>query len=69
LKLKYEDHIERRPDVQGGRPVIKGTDVLVRDVMVLLAEGRGPQEIRKRFPELTLRDVRAVLAFAALAAD
>ena len=38
MKIKYEDHFERRPDVQGGKPVIKGTQVLVRDVLVVLVE-------------------------------
>lgn len=69
MKMKYEDHFESRPDVQGGKPVIKGTEVLVRDVLALLAKGTATDEVRRRYPELTEQDVRAVLAFAALAAD
>lgn len=69
MKVRYEDHFESHPDVQGGKPVIKGTRVLVRDVMQLLAQGATSDQVRQRFPELSERDIRAVLAFAVLAAD
>lgn len=67
--MKYEDHFESRPDIHDGKPIIKGTEVLVRDVMQVLARGASVSEVRLQFPGLTERDVRAVIAFAALAAD
>jgi len=67
--MKYEDHFERNPDVAGGRPVIKGTRVPVQEVMRVLATGITIPEVLERFPDLSERDVRAVIAFAALAVD
>jgi uncharacterized protein (DUF433 family) len=67
--MRYEDHFESRSDLHDGKPVIKGTDVLVRDVMQVLARGASVKEVLLQFPDLTERDVRAVIAFAALAAD
>ena len=66
--MRYEDHFESRPDLHEGRPVIKGTNVLVREVMQVLARGASIKEVLLQFPDLTERDVRAVIAFATLAA-
>jgi uncharacterized protein (DUF433 family) len=67
--MRYEDHFEQDPDVRDGKPVIKGTTVLVRDVMAVLATGASVAQVLERFPELDERDVRAVIAFAAIAVD
>lgn len=67
--MKYEDHFEKNPDIQGGPPVIKGTEVTLHSVMKRLAQGAKLAEILEEFPELTERDVRAVIAFAAIAID
>lgn len=67
--MRYDDHFEKRPDVKDGKPVVKGTEVLVTDVMKALARGESTAEVLARFPELTERDVIAVRAFAMLAAD
>ncbi len=67
--MKYEDHFEQDPDVRDGLPVIKGTTVLVRDVMAVLATGASVAQVLERFPELDERDVRAVIAFAAIAVE
>ena len=67
--MKYEDHFERRPDVQDGKPVIKGTEVTMVEVMQVLATGATVAQVLERYPDLTERDVRAVIAFAAIAVD
>ena len=67
--MDYRDHIEQKPGVCGGAPVVKGTRVLVRTVLASLAEGASVAEILEDFPTLTEEDVRAVIAFAAASAE
>jgi len=57
------------PLVCGGRPVVTGTRVRVKDVLEMLAGGATPAEIAADFPYLSEDDVRAVLAYAAARAD
>lgn len=60
---------ERRTDLCGGEPVVKGTRVTVRTVLASLAEGDTIEEILADFPTLTEAAVRAVIAFAAASAE
>lgn len=39
--------------------------ITVTDVLEYLAGGMSPEQIVEEFPELTLEDIRACLAFAA----
>ncbi|WNO54634.1 DUF433 domain-containing protein [Stakelama saccharophila] len=57
------------PQVCGGRPVVTGTRVRVTDVLEMLAGGASMAEIVTDFPYLSEDDVRAVLSYAASAAD
>lgn len=57
-------HIESTPGVCGGRPCISGTRIRVQDVFFWYEnEGISPDEIVSRFPQLTLADVYAALAY------
>jgi uncharacterized protein (DUF433 family) len=57
-------HIERKPDVCGGRPCITGTRIRAQDIFSWHdTEGLSPDEIVSRFPQLTLADVYAALAY------
>lgn len=69
MVLPYMERIERRPDVVGGEPVIKGTRVPLRTLLASLAEGATIDEILRDFPTLTDGDVRAAIAFAAASAQ
>jgi uncharacterized protein (DUF433 family) len=62
-------YIVRTPDVCAGAPVIAGTRVPLRTVLASLAEGATIPEILEDFPSLTEAAVRAVIAFAATAAE
>ena len=42
-----------------------GTRITVSDILEYLASGMTPEEIIADFPDLTIEDIRAVLAFAA----
>jgi uncharacterized protein (DUF433 family) len=63
-----EDLLERittNPAIRGGKPTIRGTRITVADVLEYLAGGMTQQEIVADFPDITMEDIRAALAFAA----
>jgi uncharacterized protein (DUF433 family) len=66
--MDYDDLLLRisiDPQVCGGKPCIKGTRVYVATILDGLAEGVTQQEILEHYPQLTVEDVRAALAYAA----
>ncbi len=67
--MNYQQYIVRNPRICGGEPVVKGTRVTVRTILASLSEGATVEEIIEDFPALKARDVRAVIAFAAAAAE
>jgi uncharacterized protein (DUF433 family) len=69
MGLDYNRYFERRHDVCGGQLVIKGTRVTVRTLLASLAEGATTEEIRADFPAVSAEALRAVVAFAAAAAE
>jgi uncharacterized protein (DUF433 family) len=56
--------ITSRPDVFGGRPVVRGHRLTVEHVLDLLAAGATPQAILLGCPGLEHDDIRACLVFA-----
>lgn len=63
--MDYRDIITIEPDKRSGKPCIRGMRMTVTDVLEYLAGGMRPEEIVAEFPDLTLQDIRACLAFAA----
>ena len=63
--MDYKDRITIEPGKRGGKPCIRGLRITVYDVLEYLASGMTEDEILKDFPDLTLEDIRACLAFAA----
>lgn len=63
--MNYRDIITIEPGKRGGRPCIRGMRITVYDVLGWLAAGMSNDEILAEYPELTLDDIRAALAFAA----
>ena len=58
------EHIEITPGVCGGKPRIAGHRIRVQDVYVWHElQGQTPEEIVADFPQLTLGDVHAALAY------
>jgi len=57
-------HIEITPGTCGGKPRIAGHRIRVEDIVVWHERmGDSPDEIVSRFPQLTLSDVYAALAY------
>lgn len=63
--MNYRDLITLEPGKRGGRPCIRGMRISVYDVLGWLAAGMSNEQIIEEFPELTLEDIRAALAYAA----
>lgn len=63
--MDYTEYITITPDKRSGKPCIRGTRMTVTDVLEYLAGGMSSEEIVAEFPDLTLEDIRACLAFAA----
>jgi uncharacterized protein (DUF433 family) len=53
------------PGKRSGKPCIRGLRITVSDVLEYLASGMTEAQILADFPELTIEDIRACLAFAA----
>ena len=58
------ERIEVRPDICHGKPVIRGTRIMVRNILGSLAAGESVSEILANYPELTRDDVEAALEYA-----
>jgi uncharacterized protein (DUF433 family) len=63
--VNYKDRITIEPGKRGGKPCIRGLRITVYDILEYLASGMTEEEILKDFPDLTIEDIRACLAFAA----
>jgi len=63
--MSYQEIITIEPGKRGGRPCIRGMRIAVGDVLGWLAEGMSHEQILGEYPELTERDIRACLAYAA----
>lgn len=63
--LNYQHLITIEPDKRGGKPCIRGLRITVYDVLDYMASGMSEMEILEDFPDLTLQDLHACLAFAA----
>lgn len=63
--MNYQDIITIEPGRRGGRPTIRGMRIGVADVLGWLAAGMSHDEILSDYPELTEKDIRACLAYAA----
>lgn len=62
--MDYSKIITIEPDKRSGKPCIRGLRMTVTDVLEYMAGGMTPEEIVGEFPDLTLEDIRACLAFA-----
>ena len=63
--MDYRKIITIEPGKRSGKPCIRGLRMTVTDVLEYLASGMTPEQIVSDFPDLTLEDIRACLAFAA----
>jgi len=62
-KRATHPYIERRRDVCGGRPVIKGTRFPISSIVIHYRRGLTAEEILRDFPQLTPTQVYGALAY------
>lgn len=65
--MAQEDLLKRitaRPDVFGGKPIIRGMRISVELILSLLAQGESEQIILDDYPDLDADDIRACIAYA-----
>jgi len=63
--VDYKSIIKRDSSKRFGKPCVRDTRITVYDVLGWLASGMTNQEIIEDFPELTVQDIVACLAYAA----
>ncbi len=64
MEAVISEHIESTPGVCGGKPRITGHRIRVEDVAVWHEhQGLSPDEIVAQFPQITLADIYAALAY------
>ena len=56
--------ITARPDVFGGKPIVREMRISVELILSLLAQGVTPEAILEDYPELEPDDIRACTAYA-----
>ena len=63
--MDWREHIEQRPGVMMGKPVIKGTRLTIELILERLADGWPPEDILASYPELGPEHLQAAQAYAA----
>lgn len=59
-----QSRIEVNPEVCHGKPVIRNTRIMVRNILGSLAGGDSLSDILTNYPELSYEDIEAALAYA-----
>ena len=64
MPVKFCDRIEINPAVCHGKPVVRGTRVMVSQVLGALAGGDSIEEVLMDYPSISSEDLSAVFSFA-----
>ena len=56
--------ITARPDVFGGKPIVRDMRISVELILSLLAQGVSQEELLQDYPRLEAEDIRACVAYA-----
>lgn len=59
-----EQRIITDPAICHGKPTIRGTRIMVANIMSMLAGGATVEEILAAYPQLTREDVQAAIEYA-----
>ena len=64
-RINWKEHIIIDPDLHHGAPCIKGTRIPVTTIVGSLADDLTADEIIAAYPQLSVVEVQAALAYAA----
>ena len=65
--MRWQDHIDSRPEVMSGKPVVRGTRITVQHLLERLGDGWSESDILHAHPHVKPIHIRAALAYAASA--
>ena len=60
-----EGHVVRNPGILGGEPIVRGTRISVRSVVLASREYGAPEGVLQAYPQLTPAEVHDALAYYA----
>ena len=63
------NRVEVNPAICGGKPVIRGTRIMVRNILGMVAGGYSMDRILSAYPDLVREDVNSALEYAADVVD
>ena len=64
-----EERVVVDPNICGGKPTIKGTRIMVKNILGMVAGGHDIAQVVEAYPELTREDVSAALQYATRVID
>jgi uncharacterized protein (DUF433 family) len=67
--MEVMDRIEVNPAICSGKPVIRGTRIMVRNILGMVAGGYTVEKIVAAYQELSPEDVIAAVEYAAQVVD
>ena len=63
--MDLNERITVDPNLLLGKPTIRGLRISVEQILLALASGVSPEELRKDYPELEPEDILACIGYAA----
>ena len=63
--MNWRDHIDRAPEIIGGKPKIRGTRIGIELFLQRLGDGWTVEQLIEAYPALTAEKIQACQAFAA----
>jgi uncharacterized protein (DUF433 family) len=69
MMMEATDRIEVNPAICSGKPVIRGTRIMVRNILGMVAGGYTVDKIVATYPELSREDIIAAVEYAAKVVD
>jgi len=63
--MNWRDHIDRRPEVIGGKPKIRGTRIGVELILERLGDGWSVEQLMEAYPSITTEQIHACQSYAA----
>ncbi|MEX0739146.1 MAG: DUF433 domain-containing protein [Pseudohongiella sp.] len=63
--MQFQNYIDITPGKRSGKPCVKGTRITVYDVLGWLSQGMSSQDVMEDYPELSVEQIQACLAYAA----
>jgi len=65
----YSDYIVVDPQICSGKPILRGTRIMVKNILGMMAGGYSIEKIRETYPELCTEAIQAALEYASIIID